>query len=1048
MALSLPAGKSTTADVRKAQEDLQRTLTSLAYSAPQDLDTKIADYVFFPLSHVLKQHQKLPSQALESSLQCVLLLLQTAWKSHIDPRLGIQLLILFTILVDPDAPNEQKLNRTEEFHNIVYWCFAEDFKCLRRTKDGRRELLATSNVPYLGKAVYEILHGATEGPSQNVQLSALTALRAFIDVVDDREALSISFLPGIVSASQKILMPTTSSPRSYRIIVECLIVLSALLRRVLNDEIIKDLPEPIKENKENGQSKPHLDKSWLNATASQIKMVLATVMKLRSHGRSEVRQALLQFCIELVKECRTSLFESMPFLIETISTLANGDGDDHSKAVFTDLLRSDESLVELLENNLYNWIITLPRVTQSPDDTKKQRLIAQISSSYHLLADLDVSLYRVNEVLATHLRDSVTTTLLDSHEKAIKEPAATEISETEMALILSDRHNQTWDSIMRPHGARKDALEELTRFTAELATYESSVSIIERLVDELPQSEVPLQVSSFWTALQMVRSALEHNSDINSFTNLQSTSQETVDNALETLYDFSLAIVSTSSTVSREESDWRIQALAIETVALEAGHLGPDFRNELVEALFPVVQYLGSSNSFLQRHAMTCLNVIATACDYTDARDLIISNVDYLTNAIALQMNSFEISAQAPQVLLMMVKLTGPRLLPYLDDTVESMFGALEQYHGYTKLAEALFSVLLAIAQEGAKTEQLAITDTEDSSRMIQPREPQTIDVLAESLKELKSKREEEDHEIKELPTESFPRRPWKENTDGAEPDDANAFPEDQAEDEDAIDTSPTANSTEVSAKPPVPRTYSILLKISELTEHYLTSASPTFRTSLLSLLHTTFPALAKHENSFLPLINTLWPVVLSRLDDPEAYVVANALETIAIMCQYAGNFMRSRIVKLWEELKNVAHKRAGLGAKRAQAPKTTRFNSSKKGGQEFTVIESTSLSQRGGGTAYVDAPTRMLRESVVNVLIVILGHVEIDEDAFDDALEILTPFLDRSDVKQALERRNEDALWLALLRLRNSKAGTSKALKGQGENSSGRPTHFPALAP
>lgn len=1025
MALALPSGKVTTSDVRKAQEDLQRTLTSLAYTAPQDLDRKIADYVFFPLSHVLKQHQNLPSQALESALQCVLLLLQTAWKSHIDPRLAVQLLILFTILADPDASKEQKLSRTEEFYNIVYWCFAEDFKCLRRTKDGRRELLATSNVPYLGKAAFEILHGATDGPSQNVQLSALTALRAFIDVVDDREALSISFLPGIVSAAQKILLPTTSSPRSYRILVECLIVLSTLLRRVLSDEVTKDLPEPTKDSK---KPESRLDKSWLNATAAQIKMILATVMKLRSHSRSEVRQALLQFCLELVKACRASLSDSMPFLIETLLTLSDDDGSDRSKAVFVDMLRTDESLIEILENSLYNWIVSLPRIMQSPDDTKKQRLIARISSSYELLSELDVSLSRIDEVLAVHLRDSVTSTLLDSQEGAIQEPAAADMSDTEMALILSDRHSQTWDSILSHRGARKEALDDLTNFTEHLATYESSSSVIEQLVNEVPQSEGPLQVSSFWTSLQMVRSALKHNTDISNFVSLQSTAQEAVDNALETLYDFSLSIINTSASVSGASYDWRLQALALETIAIEAEQLGTDFRTELVEALFPVVQVLGSSNNFLRRHAMTCLNIIASACDYKDARDLIISNVDYLTNAVALQMNSFEISAQAPQVLLMMVKLTGPRLLPYLDDTVESMFGALEQYHGYTKLAEALFSVLLAIAQEGAKTEQLAITAVEDGSSRIKAREPQTIDALAERLMELKHKRRKEDREIADTPKGSFPTRPWKEAAPDANNEDLSTISEtEQEEEEEASDPPPAADFSEANADPPVLKTHSILLKISELTEHYLTAASPAFRTSLLSLLRTTFPALAKHENSFLPLINNLWPVVISRLDDPEAYVVVNALELIACMCQYAGNFMRSRIMQLWEELKSIARRRAHLGTKRTLPSKTTRFKASKKDSQALVATESMSLSQTSANRAYVDAPTRMLRESVIKLLVVIVDYVEIDDDIFDDALDILAPFSDRSEVKETLERRNADAVWLALLRVSPSQSTTER---------------------
>ena len=62
------------------------------------------------------------------------------------------------------------------------------------------------------------------------------------------------------------------------------------------------------------------------------------------------------------------------------------------------------------------------------------------------------------------------------------------------------------------------------------------------------------------------------------------------------------------------------------------------------------------------------------------------------------------------------------------------------------------------------------------------------------------------------------------------------------------------------------------------LTQHYLTSPTPTLRKSLLDLVGTVSPALAGDENAFLPLVNTLWPVVVSRLYDGEGYVVVAAV--------------------------------------------------------------------------------------------------------------------------------------------------------------------------
>ena len=101
------------------------------------------------------------------------------------------------------------------------------------------------------------------------------------------------------------------------------------------------------------------------------------------------------------------------------------------------------------------------------------------------------------------------------------------------------------------------------------------------------------------------------------------------------------------------ELDWRLQALALETIALQASQQKEAFRGELIDALYPVLHYMGASVEALRDHAVTCLNIIARDCGYRNSGELIVSNVDYLVNAVALRLNSFDISPQAPQVLLM-----------------------------------------------------------------------------------------------------------------------------------------------------------------------------------------------------------------------------------------------------------------------------------------------------------------------------------------------------------------------------------------------------------
>ncbi|KAG9542254.1 ARM repeat-containing protein, partial [Aureobasidium melanogenum] len=306
----------------------------------------------------------------------------------------------------------------------------------------------------------------------------------------------------------------------------------------------------------------------------------------------------------------------------------------------------------------------------------------------------------------------------------------------------------------------------------------------------------------------------------------------------EQLYSFSLEVLEND-----ESTDWRLQSLALEAVALHAQQYGVEFRGELVEALYPILHHLGSESGYVRNHAMTCLNIVASACKYSDAGELIVSNVDYLVNAVALKLNAFDVSPQGPQVLLMMVRLAGPSLLPYLEDTLESIFAALEDYHGYTTLVELLFAVLRTMAEEGVKLPMLSIangseTPNKDSSRW----KPADLKELMETIKSLSQKSDD----VLDPPTRLLD-------------------PEDDAPDNQLDSPEPTEST------PPAPKTYNLLLKITQLTQHYLSSSSPSLRASLFSLLSTTIPSLAKHENSFLPLVNTLWPEVTSRLFDSEA---------------------------------------------------------------------------------------------------------------------------------------------------------------------------------
>lgn len=1016
VALGLVGKAGNSKEVVESLAQLLTTLKDVATS-PDSLDEKLADYVFFPLSHVLRESQKLPVRGLELSLHCLSILLGTGWRSGIAPNLGGQLLILLTFLASP-PPAGRKITRTsEELQSVAFICLSELFSALASTQQGRESLISSANIPALGHAVTIILEGVVDGASNEVQLAALAALKAVCFTVEDRDALA-SFLPGIVSSLTKVLTPSTKSRRSFRLLEGGLDVLSQLFHRVLGDAYTKDLPDYTKDEK---SPKPEgLTFSWLKATTSQIKLALANIVKLRQHDRIEVHRALLRLCTSVIKDCRVSLSQSISMMIETLVMLSGVGEQDEVQLTLKQLLGTDPKLADLLRSNLHSWVTALPRVMQSPDELSRRKIIHQVCIAFRILSEQGADLTIVNRIMASHLRDSVSNVICESKGfGSIIESNPTSSITDKKAWSVED-HSTAFQPLIMSSKAQNDTMMELKSLLEQLATSDSSMTISRDLVGFTRSSLRESQLASFWLSLKLLELNSRHSIEIEDFLDLGTSRVGPRTEFLEELYSFSLSVLTNSDVET--ELDWRFRALSLEVVAMQATRNGPGFKAELVDALYPVIHLVGSSNPVLRNHAITCLNILSDACGYAHASDLIVSNVDYLVNAVALKLNTFDISPQAPQVLLMMIRLSGPSLLPYLDDLVESIFAALEYFHGYPKLVELLFSVLKGVAEEGVKAPQLAITTGDVDSHHKLPWKSVGITDVVDAVKTIKVDAAKSEEEKAEKMEAVYPQKAWN-LTSSEEEYRANDNIEEETRDEQP------AERPEPS--PPAPKIFDLLLKISQLTQHYLTSPSPGLRASLLSLLNTTFPALASHENSFLPLINTLWPVLLPRLEDAEAYVVTGALDVISIMCLYAGNFMIGRIEGIWEDITKI-HRRAVRAVKRPvqyrrDSTSLTTLRSTPRGA-DIVISEAGPVMQTIDQEHYVDAPTRLVWESLVRFLTTIIEYVAVREDIFDDILSMLEPVLEeRTAIKESLDARNPDAVWLKLF-LKNQRQAHERA--------------------
>ena len=987
-------------------EKVRRILASATSTSSTVLDAKLAEYVFFPIAQLLKVSQRLSINSLELCLECVTILIDKGWRQDIPASLAAQLLILCSLLAEKKPKGLSFSEASPELQAWSFWCMYHLFSAVISNSETTNLLRSESNFPQLGQTISVILDGIQDGGSIEAQVAATNALTALVVNITDAE-VQASFLPGIVSKLTRVLTPQTKLRRNHTVLIGCLKLLQLLLRNTMADQpsaeaVRKDGIDA--QTRSDRRVKSMIDGKWQKAAATQLKPALSNILRLKSNSRDDVKDAVASLCLTILQHCRTTLDNSSQMALEILVTLAAERIHCDALREMQVLMQFDGSITSLLQSQLYDWLQSLPTVTQGSDDHLKRAKLQQITTGYRLLKETITNTDSIDRMLANTLRDCVVVTLNVSGSKQESAMVNPQLQSLDVEIVTGESVPSGFSAAIVQYRGQEEFLDCIERLVKLISESTSSSGFTGDLIRHLEQSQGDSKIANFWLSLNAVRNLLHQKSNIDDLLDIEDASHSVLTEYLEELYSFSLGILTDSS---NESQDQRLQALALQGVAMRAKHAGLEFRYELVDALYPVLHTLATPSAQLRQDSIAALNTFSSACGYASVKDLIVENVDYLTNSVALKLNAFDVSPQAPQVLLMMVRLAGSSLLPYLDDTIESIFVALENYHGYPLLVELLFQVLSVVAEEGARTPHLMIAadDNNPVEDVIDKWNPSSIGSLSELLRKKAGqaigRRKAENGTL-----EAHPRVPWKEINNIEEYKEDTTASENENED---------AQMEDAQLLPPVPKTYNLLLKIADLTQHFLPSSSPSLRSRLLNLIKITVPAIAKHENSFLPLINTLWPEIVSRLDDEEQYIVASALDVIAVLCQYAGDFLRTRVTQVWPRLKEIYQAITNeimLSVALDKRISSTTRNASKDVASTRTLKQAVHRMETAPST-YGDTGTRLLWSSFVATLAMLVQYAKISPEMFDEALGMAAPTLEVVDVRSAFEKENADAVWL-----------------------------------
>lgn len=959
-------------------ESTNKLLVILEQKCKRDdgvFDEKLADYVFFPLSQTLKRKQKHTDRLSELTIKCLRILLEYGWRRLIALDLARQLIILLAFVAG-GPPDQKPATISEELAAEAYGALAALFKAMRVTPGGAAALVETGTIPALGHCVTVILDGITDGSSVEVQLQALRALDAVWRCIKDSQALA-TFLPGTISGLTKFLMPGTASRRSRNNLVTALEVLEHVLISILSDVRTRTIRDKSSEEPAASSAEQKvLTKPWLKATTAQIKLALSNIIRLRKHDATDVRAALNKLCLTILDECHATLSESASLLVETCMILDGIDQEDDisaRKTTLSDLASIHPDIRELVKSTSYNWVTSLPRIMQTNDESAKNSALEQLSRANHLLRQLNSDSSILEDALGSSLRDSITVTLDASPApKGLEEADFDMNSQAALTLVTDNALSTQFRPVVLGEQSQRETRKKLKELLDSLGTRESQINMAGEMLEYVRGASGQSLLAAYWLSFQVLKSSALKNEDIDEFFDSALTLSDEQEAMNEELMSYSQSILSNTD---GNDYDWRIQAIALEVVADRAQRLKESFRPELIDTLYPVASLLGSSNDRLREHAITSLNIISKSCGYGNASELIVDNVDYMVNAISLRLNTFDISPQAPQILVMMIRLAGPSLLLYLDDVVGSIFAALDNFHGYQRLVEVLFSVLDEIVKVGSTAPQFQLPASPE------PKQSPPIPTIADiaSLITPKPPSPSPEHE-------EFPRQPWKSAQTLL--DEAAAAAADPASDTEEEQEAPPPPQ-DLAPSPPS-KTHLLLHAITSHAQHHLTSSSPLLRRKLLTLINTSTLSLStstSHDSTsaFLPLINDIWPVLLPRIHDPEPYVSLAAMDTMRTLCLTAGPFLATRIATEWHPILALARKTKAAALKEA--------------------------GRRGGF-----GEGQRMWEGVVAMLCAVVRYVGVEEEGFADVLAVLGKEVwERGEVRDSLsgERGNAEWVWL-----------------------------------
>lgn len=911
--------------LRDALKGLERKLASYT----DEVSIKLADYIFVPISSLLKQNSLGKAQT-DYVLLIIAHLLRLAWRSNgtLEKALARQLLPLITFLINPDKNDELRVETSQEDRIAGCSALFEFFQSLNQ-QSYCGEFFSANDPKALGSLGHSIsiLLSILEESSQDVdtQLKSIQSLQILYQkIVCDGEMLSF-VLPGNISSFCKVLtLPGMTT--NYKVASKILEVMNDLLLLIYDDRNLNtslskltDLKQLDSIADENGKSSlglvevhgssearsaKHRSTSWLRATSSQVRLALEKIIpKLFSRNNSEISAALVTLASAILDRCCHSLGNCEDLLIKI---LVEARTDPRFQlASHTNCLRN------IVSGEFHKLDKTI----------KFENVDALKSLEFALLSLQDLA--SESDMLPI---GSICTTLIETFEAEIRDSALKKrengILEQSSQVALSDSFDK---EAVRAHetpailaSMSKRVEVSLGHVLATLGSTARKNGQLTVLVNALLSSQIcensVRKTVALWVTSWLVSGLGETTSaseleflDIDTYATCD---KEVCYDILEFSGDLAQEIIISTEGKRLSASSEKSLIIVLQSIELMCNILGEDFASELMDYLYIVVENLGSPSPKVRHIAQSCALTISHVLYGDSLQLLILRNVDYLADSIASRLNS-GMTERVSTVFMVICKIAGYETIASFKDIIETIFKLLDYYHGYDSMCLQFFQLFEVIVLE-IKKEYLS--GPEDCLRLMHQDKPiesnvswgltdltQVISFMdkngasddeietSEAADKPKNFQEYFDSKLRELDSDD------EDEHEGLEEEEHPEKPEpeeDQAQGDQWVS--------------PMPRSsYKILLQILAYGDRLLTHRSKPLRVQILRTMELMIPMLATQHDSLLPQVAQVWnTLALCSLDD-DFSIVKPACDCLKEVILSAGDFVTTRFLDLWKSWKD-----------------------------------------------------------------------------------------------------------------------------------------------